>query len=187
MAGAIAAQGGQAVHWQARGLNGARSGWLLEQLATPDGLIATPDIVVFSNGINDVTTIRSEAAVVGQLQAVITAAESRFPGALVFQLGLPPLGVFPALPQPLRQVLGRRSDRIDTALDAWLAQRPRAHFLPFESLPRAEQFARDGYHPAAPAVALWAESLAPTITERLSRPGGPAQPDRPHDRARHAS
>lgn len=179
LACAIAAQGGRAVHWQAWGLNGARSGWLLKQLAAPDLFTDAPDIVVFSNGINDVTSTRSEAAVVERLQAVIMAAEARFPEAILFQLGLPPLGVFPALPQPLRWVLGRRSDRIDTQLDTWLAQRPRAHFLPFQALPRADQFACDGYHPAAPAVTLWAESLAPTITARLSArdaaaPSGPA-------------
>ncbi len=166
----LANVGGRRVHWRALGSNGARSSWVLEQLeqfkqAVPPS--ATPDLLVISNGINDVTTPQSESAVLDQLLAVVHAAERRFPHALVCQLGLPPLGEFPALPQPLRQALGRRASRIDQALGRRLAGRPATVHLPLEGSPDFGQFAHDGYHPGEAGVADWAGFLAPRLLDRL--------------------
>jgi lysophospholipase L1-like esterase len=159
--------GGVGVRWRARGLNGARSTWILQQLEQSPEPVAAPDLVVISNGINDVTTTRSEADVLERLVAVVEAAERRFPTALVCQLGLPPLGWFPALPQPLRQVLGQRASRIDQALGEHLAGRPTTLHLPFDQPPDVSQFASDGYHPGEIGVAAWAELLAPPLLDRL--------------------
>jgi lysophospholipase L1-like esterase len=160
--------GGVGVRWRAQGLNGARSGWVLKQLESSPASFAAPDLVVISNGINDITTTQPEAAVLERLLAVVDAAERRFPGALVCQLGLPPLGGFPALPQPLRQVLGRRASRIDRALGKRLADRSRTLHLPFDQPPDARQFASDGYHPGEDGVAAWAGFLAHPLLERLT-------------------
>lgn len=170
LAVALAARGRCRVRWRAHGRNGARSGWLMKATDAAVGGDFVPDLVVVSNGINDVTTLGAEAKVLARLTTAVEALERRFPEALIAQLALPPLGVFPALPRPLRPVLGRRADRIDRALEDWLAPRPRSHWLAFESLPRPEQFARDGYHPAAAAVADWAESLAGQLSPLLPDP-----------------
>ena len=85
------------------------------------------------------------------------------------ELGLPPLGAFPALPQPLRSVLGDRAARIDRRLGAWLESRPNALHLPFDGAPAPEQFAHDGYHPAPAAVTLWAEFLAERLAGRWAK------------------
>lgn len=163
----LASAGGLRVHWQARGCNGARSSWVLEQLDRGVSSSAAPDLLVLSNGINDVTTPQSESAVLDQLLAVVNAAERRFPDALVCQLGLPPLGGFPALPQPLRQALGQRASRIDRALGRRLADRSATMHLPLEGSPDVRQFAHDGYHPGEAGVADWAGFLAPKLLDRL--------------------
>lgn len=178
LAEALAERGQCGVHWRAHGRNGARSGWLMKACDTAGTEGPVPDLVVVSNGINDVTTLRPEAEVLARLVGAIEALERRFPGALIAQLALPPLGVFPALPRPLRTVLGRRSDRVDRALKDWIAPRPRSHWLAFEALPRAEQFARDGYHPGAAAVAEWADSLAGLLLPLLNRPDAQRSPSR---------
>jgi lysophospholipase L1-like esterase len=163
----LSQRGRLGVRWRAQGLNGARSDWVLEQLESSPAPFMAPDLVVISNGINDTTTTRPEAAVLERLLAVVDAAERRYPGALVCQLGLPPLGGFPALPQPLRQVLGRRASRIDQALGERLADRSSTLHLPFDQSPDARQFASDGYHPAEDGVAAWAGFLAYRLLERL--------------------
>lgn len=161
----------RAVQWEAEGLNGARSAWLLERLERRSGATGPVDLVVISNGINDVTTLRPEADVLAMLQRVVDRSEAAFPSAVICQLGLPPLGAFPALPQPLRSVLGARATRIDRRLGAWLESRPNTLHLPFEGAPAPEQFARDGYHPAPPAVKLWAEFLAERLAGRWTDAG----------------
>ncbi|MEE4175103.1 MAG: SGNH/GDSL hydrolase family protein [Xanthomonadales bacterium] len=161
---ALSRRGAGEVRWQAVGRNGARSTWVLAQLGQLEG---DPDLVVISNGINDVTTTRPEHAVLERLLAVVDAAGQRFPHALIVQLGLPPLGGFPALPQPLRRTLGRRADRIDEALGERVRHAARVLHLPFDQMPDPDQFASDGYHPDESGVAVWAESLAPRLLERL--------------------
>ena len=165
----LAGQGGLRVHWRALGCNGARSAWVLEQLAPRSSTEYAPDVLVISNGINDVTTLHSEAAVLDRLLAVVQAAERRFPETLVCQLGLPPLGWFPALPQPLRQALGQRASRIDTVLGERLADRPATLHLPLEAAPDFGQFASDGYHPGEAGVEDWAGFLAPKLLEWLKK------------------
>ena len=164
----LAERGGVSVQWRARGQNGARSPWVLEQLRQPLAASQAPDLVVISNGINDLTTTRPEAAVLERLLAVVDAAERRFPAALVCQLGLPPLGRFPALPRPLRQVLGRRASRVDIALGRHLADRQATLHLPFDQPPDARQFASDGYHPDEAGVSAWVALLAPKLLDRLA-------------------
>ncbi len=159
----------RAVEWRAEGLNGARSAWLLDRLAGHAGDVESVDLVVINIGINDVTTFRSEADVLAALQRVAVRSEAAFPDAVICQLGLPPLGAFPALPQPLRSVLGDRAARIDRRLGAWLESRPNALHLPFDGAPAPEQFARDGYHPAPAAVTLWAEFLAERLAGRWAK------------------
>lgn len=163
----LSRRGGVRVRWRAQGLNGARSDWVLEQIESSPAPFAAPDLVVISNGINDTTTPQTETAVLERMFAVVEAAERRYPGALVCQLGLPPLGGFPALPRPLRQVLGRRASRIDRALGERLADRSSTLHLPFDQSPDVRQFASDGYHPAEQGVAAWAGFLAPPLLERL--------------------
>ena len=188
LAGALSRQGDVGVTWQAQGLNGARSAWMLEQLEQGAPADRAPDLVVISNGINDVTTTRSEAAVLERLLGVLDAAERRFPTALVCQLGLPPLGWFPALPQPLRQVLGGRAARIDQALGHRLAERPATVHVPFDQPPDVRQFASDGYHPGESGVAAWAGFLAPRLLDHLARQKKrqPFEAGQSHDTGRFA-
>lgn len=175
LAAALAREGAFEVRWHAVGRNGARSPWVLDQIEQPEHPEQPekprppghPDLVVLSNGINDVTTTRTESAVFHRLLAVVEAAKQRFPDALIAQLGLPPLGLFPALPQPLRGSLGRRADRIDRALGERLRDEARVLHLPFDQAPDPGQFASDGYHPDERGVVAWAEALAPRLLTRL--------------------
>lgn len=158
---------GRCVHWEARGRSGARSRDLLRSLERFPDAAPSPDLVLVSNGINDATAPCSEAHAQAALQGVLRELRRRFPGALICQLGVPPLGEFPALPQPLRTVLGRRAGRLDAGLARWIASRPRVEHLPFERSPDPAHFARDGYHPGPIGVDAWAQALAPRIHEAL--------------------
>jgi lysophospholipase L1-like esterase len=167
LAGALAELTDREVHWQARGRNGARTSHLLHLLESLRREEPPPDILVISNGINDVTTFQRLHEVMARKEVLLDALRDAFGGALIFQLGLPPLGAFPALPQPLRRILGMRAAALDAALAKATQKRPQTYHLPFDTLPEPEQFAADGYHPGAEAVALWAAELARQIAPRL--------------------
>lgn len=155
------------VYWRAAGRNGQRSAALAASLGKAKEMEPSPELVLVSNGINDVTRPDRPGDVLKRLQAVLQTLEQLFPSSIIAQLGLPPLGRFPALPQPLRAILGARATAIDTALGQWVEPRPRMLHLPFDEPTNAEDFAQDGYHPNAGGVQRWASHLVADMQGRL--------------------
>jgi lysophospholipase L1-like esterase len=126
------------------------------------------DVAVTSLGLNDVTGGRAPAEVLADLVAVVTLLQTRFRVRHVVVSGLPPIGEFPALPQPLRGFLGRRARTLDEALAAWAATTPGVEHLPLDfardqaAIPSA--LAADGFHPGPALYAVWARALADRIS-----------------------
>jgi lysophospholipase L1-like esterase len=73
--------------------------------------------------------------------------------------GVPPVGVFPALPQPLRALLGWRAWWLDRAASR-SAARAGLVYVPTR-LDRTARtlFAADGFHPSAAGCAVWGRAL----------------------------
>jgi len=162
------------VQWHALGLNGQRSRGLVESLTAAGALAPTPDLVLISNGINDVTRPGRPALVLAQLKDALNAVQQQFPASVIMQLGLPPLGRFPALPSPLRQLLGGRAAAIDAALGDWVRTREGIYHLPFDEPANPEDFAQDGYHPNADGVQRWAGHLATRVRTEIFELATPA-------------
>jgi lysophospholipase L1-like esterase len=126
------------------------------------------DVAVTSLGLNDVTGGRAPAEVLADLVAVVTLLQTRFTVRHVVVSGLPPIGEFPALPQPLRGLLGRRARTLDESLAAWAARAPGVEHLPLDfardqaAIPSA--LAADGFHPGPALYAVWARALADRIS-----------------------
>lgn len=121
------------------------------------------DLAVVVLGVNDVTHAATLRAYVQRHLDISEHLKSHFGVRHVILSGLPPLGEFTLLPQPLRWVVGKQADRFDGGL-AKLAQcnQDISHLklsLPYDP----EMVAPDGYHPAPEAHAYWAELLADHI------------------------
>jgi lysophospholipase L1-like esterase len=166
LAASLADELGCAVHWQARGSNGAATTDLLASLEQAD-LHAAPDLVVISNGINDVTGLASTRTFSDGKQRLYQALADRFPNAVLAQLGMPPMHLFPALPQPLRGLLGERAAAFDARLARLALQYANLRHFPFTRLPPVEMFASDGYHPNEAGIKAWVEGLAPPMAALL--------------------
>ncbi|NIP82234.1 MAG: SGNH/GDSL hydrolase family protein, partial [Gemmatimonadetes bacterium] len=76
------------------------------------------DVLVTSLGVNDVTGGRTVRGWLDDQRALRGLARSRLGVSLLVITGVPPMGRFPALPQPLRWYLGSRADRFDERLRA---------------------------------------------------------------------
>jgi lysophospholipase L1-like esterase len=128
------------------------------------------DHAIVALGVNDLTRgvplarwLADQAALV----ALLTDAGAR----RVWLSGVPPMGAFPALPRPLRDVLGARATRFDAALADLVARLPAARHLAFApDLMHPDLMAADGFHPGAPAYALWAAQLARSIRADTGAP-----------------
>ncbi len=165
LARALAAASGRPVAWQAWGEGGLDAAEVRGQLLSGEAQPA--DLVVVSVGVNDVTGLRSRRAWQESLSQLLDQLAQRHAGShgqpLVVHLGIPPLGHFPALPQPLRALFGHRAAVLDAIAVEVAATRPWALHIASEFVPSDDQFADDGYHPNAQACRLWAEG----IVERL--------------------
>lgn len=147
--------------WQLWAVNGRTSGQcltLLEQHA------AEPfDSVLISLGVNDLTGGRSLKKWLHQQSLLTELLLGKFSARHIIFTPLPPMQHFPALPQPLRWVLGARAKQFNRSLQGFVTTRPHCSLLAFELPMQAEFIASDGFHPSATTYGLWAEQAATAI------------------------
>ena len=161
---------GRPTAWRAEGLSGATVRDARKELL-PRIAPEPADLLVVAFGVNDATAYRSPATFAEDLAELVTAARNRVGDAAVVVGGVAPLNCFPALPWPLRNVLGWRSAALQAAADRLSGQLPRLvverFTIPFEP----ELFACDGFHPNRRAHVIWGEEFAKLAL--------PLLPDRP--------
>lgn len=145
------------------------TGWTTEDALDALGTLPEHryDIVVISLGVNDVTTETDPAAWLDIYDRLLDTLTDRFGARLTIVSGLPPMGRFPALPQPLRWYLGLRASANETALFQRHEDRPNTVCLPlvFDLDPTA--MAEDGFHPGPGVYDAWAALVAEAIVPRL--------------------
>lgn len=155
------------VDWSARGRIGARSADLLADLIgrmEPD----PADVVLVSVGVNDVTGLRTTTAWVRNLQSIIGRLREHSPDAIIAFAGLPPLSVFPVLPQPLRAVIGLRGRTFDEAALDVVSQHERVVHVPINIEISPEQFADDGFHPSEESYIDFGAAVADAVIAEIA-------------------
>jgi lysophospholipase L1-like esterase len=172
--------------WRLVARTGATTAATLARLrALPDP--APAEVAVLALGVNDLTRAVPMARWLDQQRDLADLLTSRFGVRRLYLSGVPPMGMFPALPRPLRGVLGARASRFDAALAGLAAAIPGARHLAFDAAQlHPDMMAADGFHPGAAAYALWAGALARAIRADLAPceaaanlPPGPRPPGGP--------
>lgn len=154
------------VEWHALGQNGARLAWA--RTALPDlRSMAAWDVILVAFGVNDTTSFCSVNSYRAELHCLLDELQTMMePTSIVILAGVPPMQVFPALPSPLRQVLGMKARVLDQINSEMAASRQQVLHLPFAAnLQDVRQMAEDGYHPSALGASIWAEELAKTFLQ----------------------
>ena len=121
------------------------------------------DIIVVALGVNDVTHAvpfplwrRSQCALLAHLIATHAPAQ-------IYMTGIPPIGQFPLLPNPLRRSLGRQAQRFEHAQAATLERVPKATHVAMDLPMDTSLMAEDGFHPGPEIYALWGKEMASRI------------------------
>jgi lysophospholipase L1-like esterase len=155
---ALARLTGRPVAWRGEGLSGATVAVGREQLL---GRIALgpADLLLVAFGVNDVTAYCSPRVFADELAQLVTAARKRIGAAAVVVAGVAPLNCFPALPWPLRNILGWRSAALQAAADGLTARFPRLVVERISAID-PDLFACDGFHPNQRAHTIWGEEIA---------------------------
>lgn len=157
------------VSWEVRAGTGLRTLQVLRRLEA--GPPASFDVAVSSLGVNDVTGGTRSAAFVAQQRSLVSLLRERFGVRLAVLTGLPPMHAFPALPQPLRWVLGQRALGFTRLLEQVAAELPGCVVLTPRLPLEMKYIAEDGYHPGPLAYAEWGREVA-----ELVRRGFPPHP-----------
>ncbi len=116
------------------------------------------DVAILALGVNDVTHGTTRRGWIARQRALHDLLRARFGVRRIIASGLPPMGQFPLLPQPLRWIVGRQAQRFDAEL-ARMAGADLVH-VPLTIDPDPRFVAPDGYHPSPAAYAEWARMLA---------------------------
>jgi lysophospholipase L1-like esterase len=156
---ALARHTGRPAVWRACGLSGATVRDALQRLV-PSLAPEPADLMIVAFGVNDATSYRSPSAFADDLTELVTAARNRVGDAAVVVGGVAPLACFPALPWPLRSILGWRSVALQAAADRLAGRLPRLVVERFSAPLKPDLFAPDGFHPNSQAHSLWGEKIA---------------------------
>jgi len=148
------------VHWAAYGKNGATIADARRDLL-PSIPPQPVDLVLVAFGVNDTSSFRPVAQWRASLTMLLAELHVRCTPHLILVSGVPPVGRFPALPQPLRWILGLKASALDAAALAIANETPRTRHVPLSlDVHDRSLVASDGYHPSAAGCVAWATLLA---------------------------
>src|SRR5712692_8044042 len=167
------------IAWRGHGLSGATARDALQRLV-PNIPPEPADLVIVAFGVNDAAAYRSPARFADDLAALVTAARNRVGDAAVVIGAVASLVSFPALPWPLRTILGWRSAALQMAADGLAGRLPRLVVQRFAAPLAPDLFASDGFHPNLRAHTLWGEEIAALALALLEASDVPCAPIRDH-------
>lgn len=124
---------------------------------------STFDIAVVSIGANDVTKPLLLSQWNKRMDALHQILKDKFGVKYVIYTPLPPMHLFPAIPQPLRYFLGQTVQQFNHVLNKKFAQQSDSTVLTMDIPFDAEFMASDGYHPSAAGYRIWAATVAEIV------------------------
>lgn len=148
------------VRWRACGINGITVRDAMQRVV-PHIPVSEVDLVLVAFGVNDTTAFRRTGIWRRELMQLLQAIDSRCAPRFIILSGVPPLAHFPALPQPLRWVMGMKAQALDRVARELTSAMPQVVHVPLTLDPRdCGLMAADGYHPSVSGCTAWAKALA---------------------------
>ncbi len=146
----------QQVQWQILGVNQLQQETLNEC-----------DIALVTMGVNDTTKFTSLNTWRDQIRLTINQLLTLTQGPIIFTQ-VPAMAQFPALPAPLKYLLGLRAKLLDLELQRVCKHHDRAQYVSSKPSIEPHLMAEDGYHPSEQGYQEWAKSIGPSILQHYS-------------------
>lgn len=156
---ALALATGRPVRWRVLARTGATAAVVRTALLGPADEVRA-EVAVIALGVNDTLALRSPSAWVRDLAHLVGALRERCGPVPVVLAAAPPMGVFPALPQPLRGVLGLRARLLDRAAERFARGTPAVERVPMPPMDEVDTFfCEDRFHPSTHGYRAWGDAL----------------------------
>lgn len=156
---ALSRRTGRPVRWQALGLSGATAREGMAKLL-PRVAPEPADLLIVAFGVKDTLMYRPPRAFADDVAALVDALRQRVGDAPAVIAGVAPVDLCPALPRPLRTILGWRARALQAAVEDLPRRLARVVVERITIAIGPELFAVDGFHPNEQAHKLWAAELA---------------------------
>lgn len=124
------------------------------------------DVVLSSVGVNDVTKLNSATQWIKKQKILYHLVEQKFSPQLIIATGVPPMDMFPALPNPLGWLFGQYAKAMNKKLAILVGQKVNMEWIEYDIQHYRNlnlQMAIDGFHPSKEVYQLWAKHVADKI------------------------
>ncbi len=172
LAQALAARAGHPVRWRALGRSGYTAARARRRLL-PELPAGPVDAVVLALGVNDTLQGRAPARWADDLASLIAGVREQVGQAPVLLASVPPMGMFPALPQPLRWAMGWRAATLARAAARLAPSLARVRYSAAQLDSATGFFCADRFHPSVEGYRVWGGLLAAELMDLLSFSPGP--------------
>ena len=128
------------------------------------------DVVVTSVGVNDVTKLMPADVWIKKQQKLYSAIESRFSPELIIAAGVPPMNMFPVLPNPLAWLFGRYAKAMNCELEKFVSKKANMQWIEYDIQQYRAlnlEMAKDGFHPSKEVYTLWGQEVATKIRQKF--------------------
>jgi lysophospholipase L1-like esterase len=148
---------GKSVEWFAVGRSGIRAGETIRELVPkiPDEKY---DYIVVGLGGNDVLKLSSPRKWRRDMTRLLTILRERNPEAKIFITNAPAIRLSPALPQPIKFILGHLSALHDRNTKEFTRAMENVFYF-HQPTEVVEDFFADGIHPSEKGYDLWSEAI----------------------------
>lgn len=128
------------------------------------------DVVLTSVGVNDVTKLMPSELWIKKQQHLYRIIEEKFSPNLIIAAGVPPMNMFPALPNPLAWLFGQYAKKMNQQLAELVKKRNAMEWIEYDIQKYQAlnlEMAEDGFHPSKEVYQLWAKEVADKIRQKF--------------------
>ncbi len=155
------------ISWKLIAQTGLKSKDIFECLRSADA--EAFNIALLSVGVNDITRGTGANAWRVNQVSLIKLLKGKFGCCHVFLSCIPPMHLFPALPQPLRWWLGVKAKKFNQILKMICEEEEQCTLVQMDLPFKKEYMAKDGFHPGASTYALWGRYTAEVIRQTINK------------------
>ncbi|WP_180072771.1 SGNH/GDSL hydrolase family protein [Acinetobacter sp. YH12200] len=128
------------------------------------------DVVISSVGVNDVTKLMPADIWIQKQKKLYAMIQQKFSPELIIAAGVPPMNMFPALPNPLAWLFGQYAKKMNQQLARFVEDQANMQWIEYNiEKYRAMnlQMAADGFHPSKEVYTLWGQEVASKIRQKF--------------------